>query len=356
MGPQAQLLPCFVANGSAMESSESDTGPGGRADVLLVDDDADVLAFLGPYFQDAGFRVETASSGNEALERLETRRPDAIVADVKLLGMSGYEFCRLVRTLGWHDLPFVFYSALTGRPERLEGLRAGADDYLPKSTDPEELLLRIRALLDRAGRLRALREPYLDPGVLSGRLGQISVADLFQMIALFRLSPVAVHFEEMEGRLGEVFISGGRLVHAVADGLTGRKAFFRVLSFREGSFRIERRACQAPASMNEPLESTLLTGVAQLDECGRLREALGPRGDSFELCYDPTLLRRPLDEPARRILELIETHHRLNQVLDLSPLDDRETLGRVVELRAAGLILPRADARAPWLASEAAVS
>src|SRR5262245_51923570 len=98
-------------------------------EVLLVDDDPDTLALMAAQLRTAGLRVGTVRGGREALTKISAALPGVIVADVRMPGMSGYELCQLVRAMGHDGIPFIFCSALNGLPERMTGLRAGADDY-----------------------------------------------------------------------------------------------------------------------------------------------------------------------------------------------------------------------------------
>jgi DNA-binding response OmpR family regulator/HPt (histidine-containing phosphotransfer) domain-containing protein len=125
---------------------------GSKPCVLLVDDDPDTLELLAFHLRDAGLGVELALSGNEALEKLQQGLPDAIVADVMMGGMSGYELCRLVREMGHTEVPLLLCSALAGPKERMLGLRLGADDYVVKPFEPDELLLKLRRWVSRTSR------------------------------------------------------------------------------------------------------------------------------------------------------------------------------------------------------------
>jgi class 3 adenylate cyclase len=100
-----------------------------------------------------GYRVVTAASGTEALAKLQTERPDLVLLDVVMPGMSGYEVCQRIRAdAGTGILPVVMVTALDPSSERIKGLEAGADDFLTKPINLPELLARVRSLL----RIKAL--------------------------------------------------------------------------------------------------------------------------------------------------------------------------------------------------------
>ncbi|MEU4538222.1 response regulator transcription factor [Streptosporangium sp. NPDC023825] len=119
--------------------------------ILAVDDDPAILRSLRRGLRLEGFGVETADSGERALELAGSAVPDAIVLDVSMPGLSGIEVCARLRARGT-EVPVLMLSAMDEVADRVAGLAAGADDYVVKPFDLGELVLRLRALLRRAGR------------------------------------------------------------------------------------------------------------------------------------------------------------------------------------------------------------
>jgi len=118
-----------------------------RLRILVVDDEETILDFLQLGFSYEGFEVELAKDGQEALAAVGRRRPDLIVLDLNLPGIDGIEVCRRLRRGG--DVPIIMLTARDDVDQRVEGLEAGADDYLPKPFKFKELLARVRAVLRR---------------------------------------------------------------------------------------------------------------------------------------------------------------------------------------------------------------
>ncbi|SIR76070.1 response regulator transcription factor [Williamsia sterculiae] len=118
--------------------------------ILVVDDDRAVRESLRRSLTFNGYTVNTANDGVEALEAIVADRPDAVVLDVMMPRLDGLEVCRRLRSTG-DDLPILVLTARDSVSERVSGLDAGADDYLPKPFALEELLARLRALIRRAG-------------------------------------------------------------------------------------------------------------------------------------------------------------------------------------------------------------
>lgn len=117
--------------------------------ILVVDDDRAVRESLRRSLSFNGYTVDLATDGQDALEQVATSRPDAMVLDVMMPRVDGLEVCRRLRSTG-DDLPILVLTARDSVSERVAGLDAGADDYLPKPFALEELLARLRALLRRA--------------------------------------------------------------------------------------------------------------------------------------------------------------------------------------------------------------
>jgi two-component system, OmpR family, response regulator MprA len=133
--------------------------------ILVVDDDQAVRDSLRRSLAFNGYDVELAGDGLAALESIARNRPDAVVLDVMMPRLDGLEACRRLRSAG-EDLPILVLTARDAVSDRVAGLDAGADDYLPKPFALEELLARLRALLRRT-------QP-----AFSSENGQLSFADL----------------------------------------------------------------------------------------------------------------------------------------------------------------------------------
>lgn len=148
--------------------------------ILVVDDDRAVRESLRRSLQFNGYQVELAADGQQALDWLAGNRPDAVVLDVMMPRLDGLEVARRLRGAG-DDLPILVLTAREAVSDRVAGLDAGADDYLPKPFALEELLARLRALLRRTGppdpaeiEPAALRfaDLELDPGTREVRRGE----------------------------------------------------------------------------------------------------------------------------------------------------------------------------------------
>ena len=115
--------------------------------ILMIEDDADQAALVTEYLGGFGMEVHTEGLGEAGLARLSDERFDALILDVGLPDLDGFEVCRRVRARS--DLPIVMLTARGDDLDRILGLELGADDYLPKPFNPRELVARLRAVLRR---------------------------------------------------------------------------------------------------------------------------------------------------------------------------------------------------------------
>ncbi len=140
----------------------------GKTRLLVVEDDADIANMLKIYFSGLDYDVDVAPRGNDALEKTRQVLPHLIVLDIMLPDIDGYEVCRTLRTsTRTSHIPVIFLTQKDERSDKLQGLELGADDYITKPFDIEELKLRVQGAIRRSE-----RESLTDPrsGLPAGRL------------------------------------------------------------------------------------------------------------------------------------------------------------------------------------------
>ncbi len=116
--------------------------------ILIVDDEPTIVGLLEEHLQSEGYDTAHAFSGEEALQVLDTLTPDLVILDLMLPGMDGYEVCRLMQqNPRLNHIPVVMVTARSSTPNKVMGFQRGADDYIVKPFDPEELSVRVRAQL-----------------------------------------------------------------------------------------------------------------------------------------------------------------------------------------------------------------
>jgi DNA-binding response OmpR family regulator len=124
--------------------------------ILIAEDEPNIASFAKMYLEAAGFRVEVAEQGDDALERIGAERPDLLLLDLNLPGVDGFEITRRVRQGDASSMPILMLTARDDAVDKVVGLELGADDYVTKPFDPRELVARVRAVLRRSdGRVDA---------------------------------------------------------------------------------------------------------------------------------------------------------------------------------------------------------
>ena len=118
--------------------------------ILLIDDEQDILELLKEILENEGYRISLALNGKEGLEKIEKDRPDLIISDIMMYPVNGYDLYKVLKKdLHTRSIPFIFLSAKSRLPEKIEGLELGADDYITKPFTPRELIARVKTILER---------------------------------------------------------------------------------------------------------------------------------------------------------------------------------------------------------------
>ncbi|MEX1071273.1 MAG: response regulator transcription factor [Anaerolineales bacterium] len=170
--------------------------------ILVIEDDEAILAFLRRGLGYEGYEVDTAETGQKGLALAGGNRPDLVVLDWMLPGMDGLEVCKRLRTMG--KVPILMLTAKDSVSDRVQGLDAGADDYMVKPFNLDELHARIRALLRRTQspkqKTYTFADLVLDTGTRRAQRGE-RVIDLtakeYELLELFLRNPRQVLTREM---------------------------------------------------------------------------------------------------------------------------------------------------------------
>jgi two-component system, OmpR family, phosphate regulon response regulator PhoB len=168
--------------------------------ILVVDDEPDISALVAYHLARASYRVRTVADGAEAIRAMEAQLPDLVLLDLMLPGVSGLEILKEMRRRPeTSHLPVILLTARKEERDRVEGLQLGADDYVSKPFSPQELILRVGAVLRRV--------TQAPPLVTGGRVLRVGP---------FLLDPAAVR-AEVEGRDLELTPTEFRLLEVLMD-------------------------------------------------------------------------------------------------------------------------------------------
>lgn len=306
--------------------------------ILLVDDDPDVLQIMASQLRHAGLGVDTATNGADALRKLERFVPELIIADVQMPEMDGYELCRRVRASGLDEIPFFFCSANGALPQRVIGLKVGADDYLVKPVNPGDLLFRVQFQLEKNRRARDMRRltEARSTGALGGSLRELEIPQLLQLLDQRGKGEVRLRIES-PGESASVYISDRSILHVEYGPYSGEKAFLRILGMTDGEFTVEPNLYVGEEVFSGRIEELLLAGLAQLDEYRLLRRRFDEIGDFVFVRYGEELFNRRFEQITLDVLALIEEYHILDRIIDESRYTDIVTLRVISELIQVGL-------------------
>ena len=184
----------------------------GKARLLVVEDDIDIGNMLKIYFSGMDFDVDVAVRGSEALEKTKQVLPHLIVLDIMLPDIDGYEVCRSLRTnMRTSHIPVIFLTQRDERSDKLQGLELGADDYITKPFDIEELKLRVQGAIRRSE-----RESLTDPrsGLPAGRLIEEQLRRIIRQKGWALLDARVNHFDSFKDVYG--FVAGDDVLRFTA--------------------------------------------------------------------------------------------------------------------------------------------
>lgn len=172
--------------------------------LLIVEDDTDISTMLRIFFNGLNYEVDIAARGSDALEKTRQNLPHLIVLDIMLPDIDGFEVCRVLRTnTRTSHVPIIFLTQKDERSDKLQGLELGADDYITKPFDIEELKLRVQRAIQRADQ-QSLTDPR--SGLPSGKLIEEQLRRIIRLRGWAMMDIRIDHFEAFKEVYG--FVAG----------------------------------------------------------------------------------------------------------------------------------------------------
>ncbi len=178
-----------------MNSEKTVTGAPSTAKVLVVDDIPANIHLLQTFLKTAGYHTDTAVNGADALEKVDSFKPDLILLDVMMPKMNGLETCNVLKSNEeTHHIPIIMVTALNEIEDKIRGIEAGADDFISKPFNKLELLARVKSLLRIKNLHDELAEKVKQLEQAKERLGELAVTDGLTGLYNYR------YFKEYMGR------------------------------------------------------------------------------------------------------------------------------------------------------------
>ncbi|HZN61511.1 MAG TPA: response regulator [Planctomycetota bacterium] len=244
------------------------------ARILVVDDDEWILRMVSTVLRSEKYELMTASNGEEGLATAQSTRPDLIILDVMMPKMDGWTFIKQLRSMPeFGFVPVIFLTALDSSKDRVLGFRLGADDYLPKPFQAEELVVRVATAMRRRKAMESglrTQAGFAARGRAGfhGRLEQVGLPSLLTMLDLERKSGVMEIVRADPVEKGRIFLRDGVVVHANLNNDTRKDqgAVYHLLSWSGGTFEFTECSVDINDQVNQPTMHLLMEGARRLDE------------------------------------------------------------------------------------------
>lgn len=295
--------------------------------ILIVDYDISLLSALEFNLVQSGYRVLRAMDGKDALDIALKEHPDIILSEVAIPGMDGIGLCKRIREYpNLKDVLFIFLTTHRKPEERVAGLRAGADDYITKPFDIDELIARIEVI-----HRRAKGDLHKDENLI-GTFSSIPLPDVLQILEQSRKKgKLIIQTEDEEGFIS---FSQGLLIDAVYGNLRGEDALVRMFPLREGRFRYEE-VDVASGSIKKSIGFTMIEIARLCDEIEMLKDLIPENNIRFRLVKQPP---EPDHETSIIIRLLNESPRDINELISLSGLSMTRVSIAIARLRKDSLI------------------
>lgn len=304
----------------------------GKDLILVVDDELDNRVMMRYFLESWGYDVELAADGKEALGKVVAKLPSLVLLDLEMPVMNGFETCqRLKGAPETEHIPVIMFTGLEQTADKVKGIRGGADDYVVKTVDPEELQARIEMILRRTRRYEAPAPGGApqDAGdqAVSGSLSELYFPEAMQLILAYGKSGL-LHLRDGD-REGRVYLRDGQVVHAAYGDLEGESAFYELALWKSGHFGFQVGETAERETIQRSGTNLLIEATRRLDEWNLISSKI-PN-------FDVVPRRTPFDEENSirltrvdwSVLRHIDGKRSIREIVESQELDLFET-GRII--------------------------
>lgn len=308
--------------------------------VLIADGHRHRAERIGEACAARGLATSFAPHGAAALEAALADVPDVLIGPMDLPLIDAPQLARILRANPrTREVRFVFLG-------REAGNAGFFDEVLPPSADPDEVALRVEAMVAQRARMDAVKRDADTAHEVEGKLSQIPLTDLLQLFHMNgRTGTLTLRRQSADGReeRGELAIRDGNLVQASVGRVEGEKAVFRLLAWRDGTFAFAPVRVGGAPRILTPTRALLMEGVRQLDEWSRLRGVLPPLDAQVLLTVAKSELPSSVHPLTQEVLMLLEIYDRVRDVVDHCSHPDYQVLRTLQTLAEKGLVRLRRE-------------
>lgn len=298
--------------------------------VLIVDDELDNRVMMRYFLESWGYEVELAANGEEALKQVEAKRPDLILLDLEMPVMDGFTTCNnLKENPETEDIPVIMFTGLESTADKVKGIRRGADDYVVKTVDPEEIQARIEMILRRFRRneKRDDKAGGSDSAVLSGSLDEKHFPEALQLALAYGKSGT-LRLKDGD-REGSVFLKEGDVVHAVYDQLEGSDAFYELSLWSTGHFSYQVGEQTDKHTIQQSGTSLIMEATRRMDEWNLISSKIPSFDVALYKVSSSGAESVRLTKSDWKALSLVDGERTLRQIIDTLEADPFE-VGRTI--------------------------